>query len=541
MPIIPVAEWAPDQPDLADFTNVATNVVALTGESYGPLLALVPFSSNQIEGVCLGMGFGEDSAGNNHTFVGTATHLEILTSGSTTWTDVSGTTYGLTGNNTWHFAQYNNLMLATDFADPIQTFNMISSTHFSNLASAAPLARYIAVAKTFAIVANTYDPVSGFVPERIWWSATGDPTNWPTPGSPTAIADQSDYNDIVGPMGAVTGLATNLAGCDCAVFFERGVFNMFYVGPPNIFDFYPGANVRGCPCPNSIVSLGSTVYFRGEDGFYSYDGSQAVPIGAGEVDKWFQGIVDQSALHLVIGAPDIQNKTIGWLFRSVYAPTTQPDQIVMYRWDIQRWTSGVISTQWICRAPATEALSALSIVQGQLQLAAISGSTSLPLAPLLTETLSDILTEASVAIDVESSGAYYLSYFSGQPLSAQVGTKAMQINPGYRTFVSDHVRPLVNSALTPANLQTENTLYILTEFGVPLSTEASSAVITVAMSARNNYYDQEIFGSEVSPNVMGDCPQRSDGRYHRGRISIPSGVWSTMFGLDVNGIRAGQR
>ena len=508
MTVLPIAPWCPDSPDLTETTNIATNVLALTEQSYGPVNRPKAYSINSLATQCFGMGFAEDTDLAHHIFAGTTTKLELIDEGSNAWADVSGAVYTTAAGETWHFAQYNNLELATNFTDKIQSYDMIAGGTFANLAAAAPHARYIAVAKTFAIVANTDDPIGGTNPARIWWSAAGDPTNWPTPGSTTAQQTQSDFSDLLGPQGPIAGLAPNLTGCDCAVFFERGVFRMIYVGPPDIFDFYPAASVRGSPAPNSIVPLGNVVYYFGEDGFYMFDGNQSQPIGANKVDKWFFANVDQSALQLVVGAPDINNKAIVWIFRSVFAPSALPDQALIYRWDIQMWSFAQVTTQWASRAPVTLAAATVPLALGQLELAV-----------------------------VDSSG--FLAFMNGTPLPAQVGTKVVQITPGRRTFVNA-TRPLINASGSGGNILTESGLILLTEDGFPLSTEDSQGVFTVAMSARNSYFDPEMFGQEVAPDSSGQCSQRSDGRYHRGRISV-SGIWTTIAGLDVSGIRAGQR
>ncbi|MDE2100783.1 MAG: hypothetical protein KGL39_26290 [Patescibacteria group bacterium] len=558
MTVLPVAEWAPDQPDLADATSIATNVVPLTPQSYGPVLAPVEYSSNALAGTCLGMGFAEDTTATVHIFAGSATKLEILTAGASSWTDVSGTTYAASNEN-WRFAQYNNLEIATDFADSVQVYNMISGGSFANLTPGpvdgtttqfAPLAKFACVTKTFLILGYTYDPVGGTNPARLWWSPSGAPagvtsggdTGWPVPGTTLAQQTQSDYNDMIGPQGAITGLAPSLTGCDVAIFFERGVFNGFYAGPPNIFNFYPAAAVKGCLASSSIVQLGTVVYYYGEDGFYSYDGTQALPIGTQKIDQFFAASVDQTALSLIVGAPDITNKSIVWIYRSIYAPTATQDQMLIYRWDIGRWGAGTVPLQWICRAPVPVSVGSSPLVPGQLQLAAIISGPGASDAPITTEAGTDIKTESGSDLLTEASGAGFLAYFVGTPLPAQIGTKVVQINENYRSYVGDHVRPLVNSGRSGLNLLTEQTGLIITqETGAPILTELSAAMITVAVSARNNYFDTEVFGPAVMPDAGGECPQAADGRYHRAILAIPSGIWSTAFGVDAQGIRAGQR
>ena len=50
MSIIPVAEWLPDQPDLANGTSVAIGVIPRTQTSYGPIGSLKPYTTYTLAG-----------------------------------------------------------------------------------------------------------------------------------------------------------------------------------------------------------------------------------------------------------------------------------------------------------------------------------------------------------------------------------------------------------------------------------------------------------------------------------------------------------
>jgi len=353
MPQIPFAAWLPDRPDLAEGTRYASGVIALTQDSYGPVRSLQSFTVNTLGDKCLGVASMEDVAQGIQTFGGTAGDLFVIPAGTQLWNNISSSTgaYHATRDNNWHFAQFKEIVVATNFVDPIQAYTMGTSTQFATLAAAAPHAKFVAVAKNFLIVANTNDPVGGANPARIWWSANGDPTNWPTPGSTTAQQTQSDYSDLLGPQGGITGLVPSLAGCDCAIFFERAVWQMFYVGPPDIFNLYPCAAVKGVPAPNSLVTVGENVYGLFEDGFYQFDGATATQIGDGKVDKWFFSTVNALKLNQVIGAADVSSKAIVWLFQSLSALNDLPDTLLIYRWDIQRWSWATLPAQWLARIP----------------------------------------------------------------------------------------------------------------------------------------------------------------------------------------------
>lgn len=516
MSVIPFAEWLPDMPDLAEGTTIATGVIAKTPQSYGPQRALARFTTNALNTTCLGMGSAEDTALIHHIFAGSITSLFHTETGSTAWSNVTGTTaYAVPVGESWRLAQFKNLMFATDYGDLLQVYDMIAGGVFAAVV-AAPNARYLAVAKNFLILASTNDPVGGANPARLWWSAFNAPQTFPTPGSATAQQDQSDYNDMLGPMGAITGLAPNLAGCDCAIFFERGVFRMVYTGPPNVFSLYPAANVRGTTAPNSIVALGDLVYYRGEDGWYVFDGNQSTPIGANKIDRWFQDNVDPAAYNLIIGAPDVVNKAIVWIFRSINATGQVPDTQLTYRWDIQRWTMSPISAEWIARIQVST-----------------NFNTSPSFVAPLTVGQSDL-----AAVD----GGGYLAYFSGPLLDAEIGTQVVQLTPGARSFVSG-MRPLVDSGTTESDpIITQSGLTIVAQSSLVLVTENDLADITVAMSVRATYQQAETFGPAVPLDVSGQCSFRSEGRYHRGRVTIPGGkFWSQALGLDPTYVRSGSR
>lgn len=501
MTIVPVGEFAPDMPDLAEATDIALNVIARTPLSYGPMSGLSPYSANALPSICLGVAAAQNVDESIYLFGGTVSTLSDIDPGTLAWTDVSKVGgYSVAQGDNWRFAQFNSIILATDFADPIQSFVMGSSTLFADLSPDAPQARHIAVAKTFTIVANTSDSVGGLNPSRIWWSGSNDPTNWPIPGSAAAQQVQSDYSDLVGSLGDITGLVANLTGCDCAVFFQRGVDRMIYVGPPDIFDFYPAENVRGTRASNSIVPLGNVVYYLAEDGFYVFDGNTSTPIGADKIDKWFFGQLDQSRLENVIGAADMINKAIMWIFPSTSSAGGTPDTLLIYRWDIQRWSYAAISAEWLARA--------LSFNVTMDSMDAL-GYTNLDTVPFSLDSRIWIGgTPQIMAADPNS----FLAAFNGSTLQAQIGTKAMQIVPGKLAFVSGS-RPMVDG-------------------GSP----------TVSISARQTYQDAEVFGPDIAPNRIGDCPQRSVGRYHRARITVPAGsTWTQALGVDLAAIPAGQQ
>src|SRR6185437_12068162 len=191
--LVPFGEFLPDQPDIHNpGASVATNVIPKTAQSYGPVPGLTTSTLNALGARCQGAIGVRDSSNNPFNFAGTATKLYKATSATTSWVDVSSTTYSCSSEEQWRFQQFNDLVIAHQIGDNPQSFTLTSSTSFGTLSSGAPKARYSAVSKQFLIFGNTNDGTNGAKPQRIWWSAIGDPTNFPTVGSSTATTVQSD-------------------------------------------------------------------------------------------------------------------------------------------------------------------------------------------------------------------------------------------------------------------------------------------------------------------------------------------------------------
>ncbi len=222
--VLPVAEWAPDMPAFQNpgCGNVR-NVIPRTPTSYGPLSDLAPYST-PLANRCQGAAACLDSGGNVSLFAGDVHDLYALTGAGASWSTVSKTLshpYGTSSDGTWSFLLFGSRVIASNFVDPLQSYLLGSSTQFGDLAAAAPRCRYTAVVRNFLVAAHTSDPVSGTQPQRVWWSALNDPTNWPTPGTAAAAQVQSDYNDLLGAGGWIQGIVGNLGTADGAVFMER--------------------------------------------------------------------------------------------------------------------------------------------------------------------------------------------------------------------------------------------------------------------------------------------------------------------------------
>ena len=237
MPFIPFGEWLPDQPDFNN-PGAATiqNVIPRTKDSYGPMPTPQVYSG-ALTARCQGSFAYLDDSQAAHVFAGDATKLYQLTAGTApNFSDVSRAVGGAytTGSPitplvplapSWSMTAFGKRIIATNYSDDPQTFLVGTDTNFSRLSTGAPKARFAATVRDFLMLANTNDGTFGTQVRRLWWSAIGDPTSWPTPGSATAISVESDYQDLEqSDLGQITGLiGGHLQSADAAAFCERGI------------------------------------------------------------------------------------------------------------------------------------------------------------------------------------------------------------------------------------------------------------------------------------------------------------------------------
>jgi hypothetical protein len=482
--LLPAAEWAPDQAAGSPVSAYVRNCLPRSAVSYGPMASPVAYSG-ALAARCQGGVAFQDVAGNAVVFAGDAAKLHRLLAGTTAWSDVSKSGgYATSPEERWAGVLFGDRVVMTNFANPVQSFRLGVDSAFGDLSAAAPKARHLAVVRDWLVLANTVDAVDGARPQRVWWSAIDDPTSWPAPGTAAAAAAQSDYQDLVGEAGWIQGLVGNLGTADGAIFQDRGIVRMAYVGPPAIFAFATAEGARGTPAPASIAQLGSVVYYLGEDGFYAFDGSASRPIGANKIDKTFFADLDPAWLSRVSAAIDPINKLCFWAYPGVGNTAGNPNRLLAYNWSLDRWS--------LCEVESELILRTLSFGYSLDGLDALSAS--LDALPLSLD--SRAYTGGRVLLSAFDA-QHRLAYFSGPPLGPTVETAEVQTPQGSRTFVRA-ARPLVDG-------------------GTP----------SVAIGTRDRLADAGSLGSAVPIDARGVAPQRAGGRYVRARVTLPAAATFT--------------
>lgn len=484
--IIPFGEWTPDQADLGNQATVALNCIPKAGGSYGPFPDLAVFSE-AITARCQGAYAGTDNDGAVGNFAGDASKLYKLS--NITYSNVSRTAgYTTAADEAWRFCQFGNRVIATNYADEVQSYVLGTSSLFQNLSSGAPKARHCALIDPgFLILGNTFDGVDGAVPNRVWWSAYGDPTSFPTIGSAAAETAQSDYNDL--PYGGwVNAVVGAVGGASGLVFCDTAIYRLDYAGPPVVFQFTCIERQRGTPAPNSVVNIGPFAAFLGPDGFYLNDGQQSRPIGAGKVDKTFYADLNQNYFDRIYGTVDPINKLIIWVYPSTSSQTGLCDSALIYSWEADRWAKASFNCEMIFRALSSsmtlEDLDALGYTLETLPFSLDSRSWS-----------------GGAILLAAFNTAHKYSLFTGSNLQATVETGEKE-NEGQFVYVKG-VRPLIDG-------------------GTP----------TVAVGYRNNPNSAISYTSANSAGDDGMAPHHITARYVRAKVVVPAGsTWTHATGV----------
>lgn len=496
MPFLPFAEFLPDQPD---FQNPGSSsifgVVPKTQQSYGPFQAMTVVTG-ALATECLGATGAKDSAATQYNFAGTASKLYEMSS-TLTWTDVSvAGGYNVASNETWSFTQFGDGLLACTIDDPIQLFTLGVDSAFSNLATAAPKARYMTVSKNFLLVANTTggtaDPATpGNKPQRVWWPKIGDPSTWPTVGSSTATLDQSDFQDLPADGGEITGIVGQVGSADAIVYMRSASHMMMYIGSPDFWGFYPRSGVRGCVIPRSIQKTELGVIYAGPDDFY-LDAGNALPVGIGnqKMAKTFWSDINTSFLWKCSSALDPSNKLYYFAYVSLGSADGSVDTILICNYSL----TSIVGTpgRWSMIRDSSvvgEGIIFLSRTLGYNADNADGLGFNTDTCPYGPDSPFWISNNTALGMFDTS---HKMNTFSGNNIAATLQTSETEVIPGRRARVNGCL-PIVDA-------------------GSP----------TITPITRNRIIDSASTGTTASVNSAGFAPLRTNARYQRMQCTIPA-------------------
>jgi len=466
-------EWMPDQPGISGALTDAKNVVS-QAIGYGPFPTAAIFSAAASENLTT-LVAGKTPANATKLFAAGSTKIYDV-SGVGALTDVSKAG-GYTPNanaDRFRFTQFGNVIIGTNNSDPMQSYTLGTSTAFADLDASAPICKFLTVVRDFVVTAFTTES-STLYPSRVRWSGINDETEW---GS--SQVTQADFQDIAdgGPIVGIRGGEFGL------VFMEKGITRMSYVGTPFIFQFDNISRGKGCIAAGSIAQTQGVTFFLSDDGFYMCDGQQVLPVGSEKVDRWFFSNADESAFDTMSAAVDPVRKLIIWNFKTTFAQR----QLIIYNFKTQKWTYGDAGADCI-----SDASTSATTLEG---LDSISSSID-----ALPVSLDSILYMGGKYFLGGTSGAYVVTY-NGAPATGQIITG--DLNAGGRSVV------------TLARPQVDN----------------GSATVSVA--SRTLLSEQLNYGPSVAADSENRVSLRSNGNYHRFKVSPAGANWTTAVAMDID-------
>ena len=390
----------------------------------------------------------------------------------------AATTTGYSAVESWDVTQFGSKIILANGSDRLQSWTLNSSTNFADLAAAAPRTKYVTVVKDFVVAAN--DPGGG--ENTVYWSDINDETDW-TPGA----ASQSD-TQVIPDGGDITGLAGGEYGI---IFLERAIYRMTYAGSPFFFQFDAISRSLGCISNGSIAQYGGLTYFLADDGFYACDGQSTKQIGAEKVNRWFfENAIPGEIPTGMSATVDPVNKLVIWRFSGTFARKL----LLIYSIDLDRWS--------YAETTATSIAYVLTPSATLEQVDNYNASIDALEIPLDSRVFAGgQLFFAGVA------GSKIIA-FTGQPKTAQITTG--DIGGTQSTVML--AKPVVDSGSA-----------------------------SVAISSRDLLSEVVEFYTDVAADSENRVSLRSNGKYHRLRLTPTGANWKTAVGMDVTIVGQGNR
>lgn len=328
-------DWLPDTPDFGkDALTEADGVLRYDGsyKPYSPLLGIGGITTPALPiGAIYPSGVSGASTFYDEIHVGFSTSLYVY-NGIGAITNRSLSTYSSAVN--WSFAQFDDIVIATNGLNAPQRRTLGSAGNYLNLAAtgAAPPAYVVGVVNRFAMLGNLGPGGESWVQ----WSSIDDPTDWPTLGSATAVARQSGLQELPQELGRVNGI---FGGDQVAILMQDGgISRAQYVGGDVVFQFDTISKSHGAAYGRGSIQINGLVYFISNRGFCVTDGVTVQPIGDRKIDRYFLSNFDSTYASRLSVAHDAQKKLILWGWTDTTATAGQPNRILAFNYEEQGWT-----------------------------------------------------------------------------------------------------------------------------------------------------------------------------------------------------------
>ena len=382
----------------------------------------------------------------------------------------------LSSDAQWQFAQFGNLVKATQKNVVLQTYTLGVSDTFTDNAGSPPQASYISVVGRFLVLSGLLSN-----PFRIQWSGLNDTTEWM---SGVSSSDFQDFPD----GGVVRGVAGGEFG---TVFQDQAIRRMSYIpGSPLIFQIERIAQDLGLFAPYSIVRAGSLIFFHSAQGFYRIaPGGLPEQVGRERVDRTFFDDLDKNEIRMFIGCSDPRSTRAYWAYKSTAGTTERYDKIIGIDYALDRWFSISMSGEYL-----------LGMSQPGITLESLDDLSASIDALAATLDSFAVSTQPLIA---QFGTAHNLGFFSGANLEATLET-AEQGTAERRVFVNGF-RPATDSPSVYGSASYRETL-----------SDTPTSLPEIAKNTRT-----------------GRCDLRRSTRYSRMKVRIPASTqWTYAAGVE---------
>ncbi len=272
---------------------------------------------------------------------------------------------------------------------------------------------------------------------------------------------------------------------------EKSISRMSYAGTPFIFQFDNISRGKGCIAAGSVCQYQGLTFFLSDDGFYVCDGQSVKQIGAEKVNRWFfSNVVPNEIFAGMSATVDPINKLVIWRFPATFGRKL----LIIYSIDLDKWSYAETTTTSIAYVLTPSA----TLEQVDNYNSSIDA---------LDIPLDSRVFAGGQLLFAGVSGSKIIA-FQGQPKTAQITTG--DIDMGRSTVML--VRPTV---------------------------DGGSA--SVAVSSRDLLSEQVEFYMDVPADAENRVSIRSNGEYHRLRLTPTGANWTTAVGMDVDVVKQGNR
>jgi hypothetical protein len=377
----------------------------------------------------------------------------------------------------WDVTQFGSKLIMANGSNVLQTWDLGGSTTVSALSASAPTAKYVTVVRDFVVAANV-----GGEESRVYWSDINDETDW-TPST----ASQSD-SQLIPDGGDVTGIAGGEYGL---IFLERAVYRMSYSGSPYFFQFDAISRTLGCISNGSIAQFGGLTYFLSDDGFYVCDGQTVKNIGLEKVNRWFfENAIPDQLINAVSSTVDPIRKLVIWNFKNTFGGR----YLLIYSIDLNKWSYGTTDIY----------------------------NLSYGYTPSATLEQVDNYNTSIDALDI--------------PLDSRLWAGGQLLAMGVREQKIVVISGAIKSAyVVSGDIDIGRSVVTLAK---PIVDNGSA---TVAVASRDLLNETIEFGTAVSADAENRCSLRSNGDYHRIKVTPTGSNWKTLVGVDVEIVKQGNR